>query len=192
MSYYIYMWSNVTHRDLTPARWLSTAAVIQQIHDKHISFLKGLCSITSNILCLACEEFVEGQSPASSQDACVLQWGNLAKNLAAVCPSPAWWMSWCLSKSHVIAPQRPHLKYLNGVEHEWLGRPVSKATAEDDCDTQPRLTEPMLCEGHRRCTRTRANSWANGKQNRPAEPFSELASLYFTAEHYVVWHSDFI
>lgn len=49
-------------------------------------------------------------------------------NPAAACPSPAWWMNWCLSKSQVIAPPQTHLKYLNGVEHEWLGHRVSKAT----------------------------------------------------------------
>lgn len=51
--------------------------------------------------------------------------------LAAVCPSPAWWITWCLSKSQVIAPQWTHLKYLNGVKHEWLGHRVSKATSVD-------------------------------------------------------------
>lgn len=152
MSFFINMWSNFPRRDPTLARWLSTAAVRQ-----HASSLKGLCSITSAILCLAGEEFAEGHSAASSQDARVWQRGNLGKNLTAVWPSRAWWMSWCLSKSHVIAPQRPHLKYLNGVEHEWLGRPVSKATAVDDGDTQ--LTEPMLCEGRRRSTQTGPDSW---------------------------------
>lgn len=117
-------------------------------------FLKGLWSneIKSRVyflLFLGALWRIAGQIPIRL--VCVFA----ARSQAAVCPSLSWWMSWCLSKSQVIAPQQTHLKYLNRVKHEWLGDRVSKsATVKGHCGWKRSVTVILgLCWRSRICLR---------------------------------------
>lgn len=93
----------------------------QQTPDKSLLNFKiyGIC------FCITWE-FLKVKHCASQQD--FVLWSEEAEyKLCRLHPSAAWRMTWCLSKSQVIAPQRTHLKYLNVVEHEQLSHRVSKA-----------------------------------------------------------------
>lgn len=88
-----------------------------------------------------------------------VRWSEEAEHkLCRLYPSAAWWMTWCLSKSQVIVPQRTHLKYLNIVEHEQFGHQISKtAVVKRLCGWNGSLTAILTPCKHRWGTETYKN-----------------------------------
>lgn len=155
---------------------------------------------------LLCGGFVEGEQAASSQDLCVFCSEEAKHSPAAACPSPAWWMNWCLSKSQVIAPQRTHLKYLNSVEHEWLGHRVSKATTVKGHCGWKRSVAVILspCWQSWFCLRDTSDVHKHVPTVQPTAnttvtvrvgdmlSLSKLASLYADTKRWIAWLYHFV
>lgn len=149
----------------------------QQTPDKSLLNFKihGMC------FCITWE-FLKVKHCASQKD--FVLWSEEAEyKLCRLHPSAAWWMTWCLSKSQVIAPQRTHLKYLNVVEHEQLGHRVSKqpslkACVDErfcHCDIHPPLTKLRKRNFQKICPNTSADcKWDEKAERVRSAMFSQI------------------
>lgn len=147
-------------------------------------------------------DLAEGEEVASSQGLCVFC-SKEAKRSVSVTGLID---ELVLVQESSNCTQRTHLKYLNGVEHEWLERQVSKADSVKG-----------HCGGKRSCAGILSPCWqswfwqrdisyvhkhlptvsTNSKQIVPVRvadmlSFSKLASLYAGFKDWTAWHYNYL